>query len=181
MTDLGDLSLLLITGAMTAYLVAMIAFAIDLSRLRSGVEDARPRKAAGIAMATMWLGAIFHLAGLLTRGLAAGRVPWANMYEFTISSTFVAVAVFLAVQRRRDIRYLGTFVALVSVLSLFLALSVLYVAPDGVMPALQSYWLVIHVSIAAAAVGVFALAAVASGLQLAKDVSDTRASARAAA
>src|SRR5665647_3135767 len=42
------------------------------------------RRAVGIAMATTTLGLAFHGVGLLLRGLAAGRVPWANMYEFTV-------------------------------------------------------------------------------------------------
>src|SRR5665648_833511 len=48
------------------------------------------RRAVGIAMATTTLGLAFHGVGLLLRGLAAGRVPWANMYEFTVVGTFVA-------------------------------------------------------------------------------------------
>src|SRR5665647_2863114 len=68
------------------------------------------RRAVGIAMATTTLGLAFHGVGLLLRGLAAGRVPWANMYEFTVVGTFVAVATFVVLTRWRDVRFLGTIV-----------------------------------------------------------------------
>ena len=203
MGDLGQVSLYLVTGAMTAYLIAMIAFTIDLTRkakaaptrarvaVASGggqgsveiadevvppVSDAvdnvvvpGPRKAAGIGMTTFTLGTALLLIGIVTRGLAAGRVPWANMYEFTLMAVFIASAVFLGIQRKRDVRYLGTFIGLFAVLALFLALAALYIDPDPVQPALQSYWLVIHVSVATASMGVLAVAAVTSTLQLVKD------------
>ena len=203
MGDLGQVSLYLVTGAMTAYLIAMIAFTIDLTRkakaaptrarvaVASGsghsadeivdevvgtASDAvdnvvvpGPRKAAGIGMTTFTLGTALLLIGIVTRGLAAGRVPWANMYEFTLMAVFIASAVFLGIQRKRDVRYLGTFIGLFAVLALFLALAALYIDPDPVQPALQSYWLVIHVSVATASMGVLAVAAVTSTLQLVKD------------
>lgn len=175
--NLGEISLITITGALTAYVVAMIAFAIDLSRLRSGATASKPRRAAAVGMAVMVAGALLHIVGVVTRGLAVERVPWANMYEFTISSTVVAAVVFLVAHRRRDLRYLGLFVSGFVAVSLFLALAVLYVAPDGVMPALQSYWLVIHVSVAAGGVGVFSVAAAVSVLQLVKDYTLSRAAA----
>lgn len=203
MGDLGQVSLYLVTGAMTAYLIAMIAFTIDLTRkakaaptrarvaVASGsghsadeivdevvgtASDAvdnvvvpGPRKAAGIGMTTFTLGTALLLIGIVTRGLAAGRVPWANMYEFTLMAVFIASAVFLGIQRKRDVRYLGTFIGLFAVLALFLALAALYIDPDPVQPALQSYWLVIHVSVATASMGVLAVAALTSTLQLVKD------------
>ena len=132
--------------------------------------DAVPhRRAVGIAMATTTLGLAFHGVGLLLRGLAAGRVPWANMYEFTVVGTFVAVATFLVLTRWRDVRFLGTIVVGLVVVALGLGLTVFYVAAEGVQPALQSYWLVIHVSIATSATGMLTVSFAASALQLLKD------------
>lgn len=105
----------------------------------------------------------------MTRGLAAGRVPWANMYEFTLVGILVASFVFLGIQRTRDVRYVGTFVAGAGVVGLFLALTVLYVDAEPVQPILENYWLVIHVAVATAGMGVFGVGAVFSGLQIAKD------------
>ncbi|PWD52442.1 c-type cytochrome biogenesis protein CcsB [Serinibacter arcticus] len=132
------------------------------------------RKAAGIGMSTFTVATLLLLAGVVTRGVAAGRVPWANMYEFTMVSVLVASALFLGLNRRRDLRFLGTFIALFAVAAITLALVELYTDPNAVQPALQSYWLVIHVSIAASSMGVFGTAAVVSGLQLAKDRAVTK-------
>ena len=173
-SDLGQLSTLLVYGAMAAYTVALVGFAVDLSGLRDRGPVGRRRRAVGIAMSTTWVAAGLHLAGLLVRAVAAGRVPWANMYEFSLLSTFIAVAVFLGLQRGRDLRVLGTFVTGPVLLSLGVAVSVLYVKADGVQPALASYWLVIHVSVATIASGVLAVAAVLSLLQLFQERAELR-------
>jgi cytochrome c-type biogenesis protein CcsB len=174
MTDIGQLSTLLIYGAMAAYTVGLVAFAVDLSGLRDGGPEGRRRRAVGIAMSTTWVGAALHLAGVVTRGIAAGRVPWANMYEFSILFSFVAVLVFLGLTRTRDLRFLGTFVVGLTLLMLGIAVSVLYVRADGVQPALDSYWLVIHVSVATIATGILAIGAVLSVVQLVQERSELR-------
>lgn len=68
------------------------------------------RMPARIGVALTVLGALIHGAGVLTRALGAGRVPWGNMYEFLTTGAFAAVAVFLLALIRRDLRFLGTFV-----------------------------------------------------------------------
>ena len=162
MNDLGQLSLVLIYAAMAAYAVAMVAFAMDLSRLRDGGSADRPRRAVGVAMTTTTLGVALHLLGVVLRGVAAGRVPWANMYEFSIVFSLVAVVTFLIIQRWRDLRFLGALVITPTLLGLGLAVAVFYLDADGVRPALDNYWLIIHVSVATIAVGVLSVAAAVS-------------------
>ncbi|WP_225228511.1 c-type cytochrome biogenesis protein CcsB [Oerskovia rustica] len=127
------------------------------------------RKAAGIGISTGWLGTILLLAAIVTRGIAAGRAPWANMYEFTLVGAFVAMAVFLGVSLRRDVRFLGAFVTGLAVLFLVVAQNSFFLAATGVSPALQSYWLVIHVGVAIIATGIFTVAFVMSSIQLLRD------------
>lgn len=177
-TELGTVSTLGVYGAMACYVVAMIAFAVDVSALGAGAKPGRRRRAAGIGMSVTHLAAGVQLVAIVLRGLAAGRVPWANMYEFTLMFTFFLVAVFLGIQRRKDVRYLGVGVAMLAFLGLFLATSVLYVAADGVQPALQSYWLVIHVSVATLATGLFGLSALISVVQLLQGRRESRAADR---
>ena len=126
-------------------------------------------KAAGIARSTMLMGAVLHAVGLIARGIDAGHVPWTNMYEYTISGAFFAVVAFLIVQRKRDIAFLQTGVAGLATFSVGLALAVLYADVNPLPPALQSYWLVIHVSIAVISTGIFTVAFVATVLQLMRD------------
>ncbi|WNB85932.1 c-type cytochrome biogenesis protein CcsB [Cellulomonas sp. ATA003] len=129
----------------------------------------RRSKARGIARSTTVLGLLLHLVAVVTRGLAAGRAPWANMYEFTLVGTLVAVAVLLTVLRRRDLPFLGVMVTGVTVLGLAAGLLVFFIQADGVQPALDSYWLVIHVGIAITSTGIFTVAFAASVLQLLRD------------
>ena len=204
--SLGELSTILVWGAVTAYAVALVAFATDLAR-RAEAAAKPAREAAlvggpppgpdvadapdaqgvpeaptggvvpgrwagrvlGIAMSTTTVGLALHVAGAVLRGLAAGRVPWANMYEFTLIGTLAAVVTFRVLCLRRDVRFLGTIVIGLSVVALGLGLAAFYVPADAVEPALQSYWLVIHVSIATIATGLFTVAVAASVLQLLKD------------
>ncbi|WP_062524478.1 c-type cytochrome biogenesis protein CcsB [Demequina rhizosphaerae] len=132
----------------------------------------RSAKAAGIARSTTLVGALLHGVGLAARGIDAGHVPWSNMYEYTISGSFFAVVAFLILQRRRDVAYLGAGVTGMATIALGLALTVLYKDVDTLPPALQSYWLVIHVSIATIVTGIFAVSFIASALQLMRDSRD---------
>ena len=108
---------------------------------------------------------LLHVAALVMRGVAAGRVPWANMYEFALTGLALVVLVFLGVQLWRDLRFLGAYVTgLVSIL-LALATVNFYVAVSPLPPPLQSIWLVIHVFVATLATGFFT---VGGGLSIAQ-------------
>lgn len=161
--NLEEVSLTLVYGAMAAYTIAMIAFSIDLTTADRKQEV---RRAANIGMSVTVLGFFLHLAGTILRGIAGSRVPWANMYEFTLTFTCVAVGTYLVLARKHDLRVLGTFVNGLALLSLGIAVAVLYVRVQGTPPILDHYWLVIHVSTATLAMGLFAFAALMSALQL---------------
>lgn len=163
---MGELSTVFVLGAVAVYVVALVCFAVDVSALGGHAPKRKVRRAANIGLALSWLGLALQGVGLVLRGLSAGRVPWANMYEFSLTFTFAAMATFLLIQRKRDIRYLGVFVTFVVVSVLFFAFWQLYVEADGVQPILDSYWLAIHVSVAATSTGLFSVAAGASVLQL---------------
>ncbi|MFJ2542995.1 c-type cytochrome biogenesis protein CcsB [Microbacterium sp. NPDC087589] len=109
---------------------------------------------------------IFHLAATLTRGFAAGRVPWANLYEFAMMGTLLIVAVFLVVLTRIDLRFLGTFITGLVVVLLGLSATNFYVEVSPLMDPLKSVWLVIHVFVASLGTAFFALAFALSVIQL---------------
>jgi cytochrome c-type biogenesis protein CcsB len=100
------------------------------------------------------LAALAHAGVLVTRGIAAGRVPWGNMYEFVIALSLVGAVTWLVLLvRRPSLRLLGLFVTIALVLILGFAGMVLYTKVEPLVPALNSYWLKIHVSAAALASG----------------------------
>jgi cytochrome c-type biogenesis protein CcsB len=120
------------------------------------------RRVGLLAIACTGIGWVLHLGAILSRGLAVHRLPWGNMYEFTVALSFAAVTAFLVILNRQPARYLGVFVMAPVVLALGLSVLVLYVAPAPLMPALHSYWLAIHVSAAIIASGVFIVATAAT-------------------
>ena len=84
------------------------------------------RRLANIGMSLTWLATGLLTIALVLRGLWAGRVPWGNMYEFSISSAWGVLVVFLAMSLRRDLRWLGLFVVIPALLTLGLSVTVLY-------------------------------------------------------
>jgi cytochrome c-type biogenesis protein CcsB len=106
------------------------------------------------------LGAAAHLVAVIARGLAVHRAPWGNMYEFVTALTCVAAIFFLYVLIRYRAWSLGVFVMGSVVLALGLAETVIYTAAGPLVPALQSYWLSIHVTAMTLATGIFFVAAV---------------------
>jgi cytochrome c-type biogenesis protein CcsB len=113
------------------------------------------------------LGAVLHAASIVLRGLAAERWPLGNMYEFTSAICLAAIVAWLVMLRRSPAaRPVGLFVLLPVVILLFLGGTVLYAPAAPVMPALQSYWLVVHVTTISIASGLLMVPGVASLLFL---------------
>ncbi|GAA2997988.1 c-type cytochrome biogenesis protein CcsB [Streptosporangium longisporum] len=132
----------------------------------SGGPPAWTRWAGPAGVALSWLGWAANLASLLTRGLAVGRWPWGNMYEFVVAMCFAAMSAFLFMQLRYRVRFLGAFVAVAAALGLGFAVRYLHVQAGPVVPALNSYWIAIHVSAAIIASGLFILSGVSGILYL---------------
>ena len=106
------------------------------------------------------VGVAAHTTAVITRGLAVHRAPWGNMYEFVTALTCVAALFFLFVLIRYQAWTLGVFVMGAVVVTLGLAETLIYTAPGDLVPALQSYWLDIHVTAMTLATGIFFVAAV---------------------
>jgi len=118
----------------------------------------------GYAVAVV--GVLAQLGSIVTRGIATDRMPWGNMYEF-ISLTMIACMVggIVALRAPANRKYLG-FVTLAVVLMLFIGGKYLYTQAAPVVPALKSYWLMIHVSIISISSGVLLVSGIASMLFL---------------
>ena len=125
-------------------------------------------RAANIAMSLTWLATLSLLSGVALRGVWAGRAPWGNMYEFSITAALAVSVVFLAMSVRTDVRWLGLFIVAPVLLTLGLAVTVLYNDTAQLVPALKSYWLLIHVSAAVISGGAFTVGAAFTTLYLVK-------------
>ena len=107
------------------------------------------------------------LAAVIARGLAAERVPWGNMYEFACAAILVALTAYLILVKVWAINWLGPVVTGFGVI--VLGASILVYVPAGpLVPALDSYWLVIHVAAAMIAGSGFLVGAAASAFYLVK-------------
>ena len=140
---------------------------------RPGVVVDAPRRSfdervgrSGLAL--VYLGIALLFACIVLRGLATSRVPWGNMYEFINLTSFCGLIAAAVVLRRQQYRALWVFVLVPVLILLTVSGRWLYSHAAPVMPALQSYWLPIHVSVVSLGSGVFLVAGVASILFLLK-------------
>jgi cytochrome c-type biogenesis protein CcsB len=111
-----------------------------------------------------------HLVALVGRGMAAdpNRVPWGNMYEFTISGSFVVALLYVGLYRKFRLGWMAPIVVGFVLVTLMVAVIWLH---DDVAPlteALNSPWLVIHVVSAIIATGAFTLGGIVSAMYLVK-------------
>ncbi|MGM7671054.1 c-type cytochrome biogenesis protein CcsB [Microbacterium sp. A93] len=124
------------------------------------------RPAANVAVALTVIGMLLHAFAVIARGVAAHRVPWGNMYEFCTTGALLVAAVYLLFLIRKDIRFLGTFVTGLVVIMMAAATMGFPTPIAHLQPALQSPWIVIHVSIAVLSSALFTLTFSMSVLQL---------------
>ena len=172
-THLAHVSDVLLVWAVAAYAFAMLGYAAEFAfGRRSAALPNRlrgARLAGRVAVAVTVGGWLAHVGSVATRGFAAHRVPWGNMYEFSSMAALVAVTVYLVLLTRQPVRFLGAFVMAPVVLYLGLAGTVLYAKAGPLVPALNSYWIKIHVVAAITASGAFLVSGVVTVLYLLKD------------
>ena len=183
---LASTSNTLFNVALVAYIVAMVAyfFRLAFTRIASGgvvASTTAGRRVGWLGTGVAAVGWAAHVASVTTRGLAAGRVPWANMYEYSSLLALVAVAVgLLVVQQRLGFGHLVGFVLAAAVLSMTVGL-MLFTPAGPVVPALNSYWIKIHTSAAMASSSIFMVGFVATALYLVKDTAERRVAAASSA
>ncbi len=183
-----------IGAAGVVYFLALLVHLVEWASLRERVaaDSAGPGAApgGGVAVATgpapestqrvAFLGRLgflltvialgIHLVALVGRGMAAdpNRVPWGNMYEFTISGTFVVALLYVGLNKKFKLGWMAPIVLAVVVSALMVAVIWLHEKVAPLTEALNSYWLVIHVVSAIIATGAFTLGGIVSAMYLVK-------------
>ena len=175
-TTMAELSDLTFRTAFIVYIVALIMAFIYYGRVNSVIEARREalaekkvlvgaggpevvekqkpdeemianaRKWAGMTQALVWVGVALHLVAFVTRGLAAGRFPLGNLYEYILFMTAVIMVVAAAVVQRKNWHTVWPWLLFPMVIAMFLNSTVFHMQAAPVVPALQSYWLPVHVS-----------------------------------
>ncbi len=165
-----------VAAAGVVYFLALIAYLAQWAALRQlPAEQAEPTEGS-VAMAGR-LGLLLtsvavavHAVALVARGMAAdpNRVPWGNMYEFTLAGTFVVALIFVATTKAMRLGWLGPIVVTVVLSILMIGVIWLYEPVAPLTEALYSPWLVIHVVSAVIATGAFTIGGITSVLYLLK-------------
>ena len=169
--ELATISRVIILVALTFYAFAFVVLAWALTKRAGGAKktDKFANRLEVIGLALMTLGVVANGIGVLTRGIAANRVPWANMYEFSITGAFIASSIYMLSLLFKDVKFIATFVSGFVVLIIGSANTLFYVQVESLLPALQDYWLVIHVSVAILATAFFTIAAAMAGILVMKE------------
>jgi cytochrome c-type biogenesis protein CcsB len=141
----------LFDAAAVTYILAMVGYAYFLGFRKERVWLA--------ARTVTIVGLGIHLVSIVARAMAADRVPWGNMWEYSSLLAFLVVLGYLViVEGAYKIRTLGAFPLIFAAGTMGLArLWGFYVAPGPLVPALNSYWLKIHVLAAIIGSSLYAL------------------------
>mgnify|MGYP001036233883 FL=1 len=172
--QLSQYSLLIVYASMALLAVSFLLSTLHMAQTASAKTESESEQAEGdvlvktktesklMSTASLWvMGVAPVLLGtaVTMRGIAAQRVPWANMYEFAISSTLVILMIYLMSLYLKEVHFIAPLVSGFSLISLGAATSLFYVEVSTMMPALQSYWLVLHVIVAVLATSFFYIGA----------------------
>ena len=163
-TNYAFISNYAVYSAIVLFTVAFIAHAIEVAfSLRNSGDKTkfdftRTKRSGDLGTVMIVLAFLCLLVAVVSRGISADRVPWGNMYEFSITGALAFTGAYIFALWKYKIRWLGLPVSISVLLTLGTAITVLYVPSAPLVPALKSAWLVIHVSAAIISGGVFLLA-----------------------
>jgi len=151
------------TAAFVLYVIATLFFLVFLFGQKAG------RAKIGFTLAVA--GLAVHTVALVLRTFQSGHAPFTNMYESLSFLAWAMVVVFIFVEAKFKAPRVAGYLLLIIIAVMALASSPLMpkdAAP--LVPALQSYWLWLHVSVTLLGEAFFAVSFIASLMYLrAKD------------
>jgi cytochrome c-type biogenesis protein CcsB len=110
-------------------------------------------KAASIAT---WLGLIANTAAVAHRWYEAGHPPFASVYEMLLSFVWTLAVLTLVAEKKYGVKVIGTITMPVAIVGVVL-MQLLRTDVHPLVPALQSTWLHVHVTLAMLAYAACAL------------------------
>lgn len=119
----------------------------DFNSAKIKKNYARVMKLGTITQSLVWLAVAVHAVSLISRGIAAQRFPFGNLFEY-VSLFCLWVMIIAAFLLHKDrYRVLWAWVLAPLCLLLFYGGTKLYAETAPVVPALQSFWLPVHISV----------------------------------
>ncbi|RAL22670.1 c-type cytochrome biogenesis protein CcsB [Thermoflavimicrobium daqui] len=161
------------------YLLSSVAFVMGIKGKKGEEPKQRERKWGNIAVGLAIIGVVFQIAFTITRIFISGHFPTSNMFEFTAFLCFTVVLSFIVLFFIYRTVVLGAFVMPLAVILLAYA-SVFPKDIQPLIPALQSHWLYIHVTVAALGSGAFAVGFAAGLVYLINQVGNKKSGKNAA-
>ncbi|OFQ33061.1 c-type cytochrome biogenesis protein CcsB [Corynebacterium sp. HMSC072D12] len=136
----------------------------DLAKKRENAD-----KLGGMTQMLLWLGIALHLAAIVLRGLATGRFPFGNLYEYVLMVTAGAMVVATIAMQRKEWRTLWPWLLTPILALMFYGSTKLYAESAPVVPALQSHWLPIHVTVVSLGASIGVVSGIASLLSVLRE------------
>ncbi len=167
-----------IYSSMAIFALAFLAHAIEVAWSvktpevtvkKTKLDFSKTERIGRLGTAFMLIATLLLLAGVIFRGISANRVPWGNMYEFSITGALSFSIAYLFALVKYKMRWLALPASIAILITVGTAVTLLYVPSAPLVPALKSTWLVIHVSAAIISGGVFLLANFIAGTYLILD------------
>ncbi|MGE7759405.1 c-type cytochrome biogenesis protein CcsB [Peribacillus sp. NPDC097895] len=163
-------------AAFLLYLVATFLFGGAIKDKR-GAEEKKQNKWAKLGIFITILGFAAQIGYFITRWIAAGHAPVSNLFEFTTFFGMMLVGAFILIYFLYKTPALGLFALPIALLIIaYASMFPTEIAP--LIPALQSDWLHIHVTTAAAGQSILAISFIAAIIYLVKFVDQTQSSKR---
>ncbi|APT91836.1 cytochrome C biogenesis protein [Corynebacterium phocae] len=128
--------------------------------------EARVARIGAMMQSLIWVGIAVHLVAIVLRGLATGRFPLGNLYEYVLMITFGAMTAAALAFQRKEWRTLWPWMLVPILALMFYGGTKLYLEAAPVMPALKSYWLPVHVTVVSLGASIGLLSGLMSSLHL---------------
>ncbi len=142
------------------YFGGFIAFALYVPFRKKGVSL--------VATTLMAVGLLPQTIAIITRWINSDHVPLSNMYEYMSLMSWMAVIILLILMQRYKRPLMGSFIAPLVFMLMVTASLLPKEVSQMLVPALQSYWITIHVTLAALGSGAFVVACAVSFIYLMK-------------
>jgi len=174
--DLTAVSSAFLFVAFLLYCLAFIGFAVAITgrRWSNRSPETHSRRWGWYSYGLAAVGFVSHAVFFGTRWAAAGHIPTSNMFEFMAFLAMMTAGAFLLLYAFYRAPVFGAFAMPVCVVLLAYA-SVFPKEIQPLIPALQSYWLYLHVTTAAAGEAFFAVGFAAALMYLVRTVDFRRA------
>ncbi|WP_462412076.1 c-type cytochrome biogenesis protein CcsB [Neobacillus sp. Marseille-QA0830] len=166
---MAGLSSNLLFIAFILYLVSILFYGGSIKEKKANQGKRETNKWGKIAVSLTIIGFIAQLGYFITRWIAAKHAPVSNMFEFTTFFGMALVGAFIVIYFIYRTTLLGLFTMPVAILVIAYA-SMFPREITPLIPALQSYWLHIHVTTAAIGEAILAISFAAGLIYLVKAI-----------